>query len=79
MQIRDYMTKLFDAFGDVRSHREMLLEQAEPSSYDRGDKARAQACFGIVRCLFHQFVQEIEADDKVENGCFHAWCWAWDQ
>lgn len=48
MQIRDYMTKLFEAFGDVEEVTEMLLEQA--GSFIRSAiSVRAQACFWIVR------------------------------
>ncbi|WP_426719139.1 hypothetical protein [Enterobacter cloacae complex sp. 304I2] len=75
MQIRDYMTKLFDAFGDVEEvTREMLLEQAE-LIHTISDKCQSTGLFLDSQVRFNQFVQEIEADDKVEDRLLHAWCW----
>ncbi len=79
MQIRDYMTKLFDAFGDVEEvTREMLLEQAE-LIHTISDKCQSTGLFLDSQVRFNQFVQEIEADDKVEDRLLHAWCWVMDR
>ncbi|EEB8902898.1 hypothetical protein GJ49_24350, partial [Salmonella enterica subsp. enterica serovar Typhimurium] len=79
MQIRDYMTKLFDAFGDVEEvTREMLLEQAE-LIHTISDKCQSTGLFLDSQVRFNQFVQEIEADDKVEDRLLHAWCWVIDR
>ena len=68
MQIRDYMTKLFDAFGDVEEvTREMLLEQAE-LIHTISDKCQSTGLFLDSQVRFNQFVQEIEADDKQSNA-----------
>ncbi|MBS7511863.1 hypothetical protein KIF62_20495, partial [Klebsiella pneumoniae] len=79
MQIRDYMTKLFEAFGDVEEvTREMLLEQAE-LIHTISDKCQSTGLFLDSQVRFNQFVQEIEADDNVEDRLLHAWCWVMDR
>lgn len=79
MQIRDDMTKLFDAFGDAQEvTREMLLEQAE-LIHTISDKCQSTGLFLDSQARFNQFVQEIEADDKVEDRLLHAWCWVIDR
>nr|WP_254155536.1 hypothetical protein [Salmonella enterica] len=79
MQIRDYMTKLFDAFGDAQEvTREMLQEQAE-LIHTISDKCQSTGLFLDSQARFNQFVQEIEADDKVEDRLLHAWCWVIDR
>lgn len=79
MQIRDYMTKLFDAFGNTEKvTREMLLEQAE-LIHTISDKCQKTGLFLDSQVRFNQFVQEIEADDKVEDRLLHAWCWVMDR
>ncbi|MBC8951297.1 hypothetical protein Xets_04104 [Xenorhabdus sp. TS4] len=79
MQIRDYMTKLFDAIGDTKEvTREMLLDQAE-LIHTISDKCQSTGLFLDSQAHFNQFIQEIEADDKVEDRLLHAWCWLLDR
>ncbi|HBX5338676.1 TPA: hypothetical protein MH415_28120, partial [Klebsiella pneumoniae] len=79
MQIRDYMTKLFEAFGDPEEvTREMLLGQAE-LIHTISDKCQSTGLFLDSQKRFNQFVQEIEADNKVEDRLLHAWCWVLDR
>lgn len=79
MQLRDYMTNLFEAFGDAEDvTREMLLEQAA-LIHTISDKCKSSGLFKDNQVRFNQFVQEIEADDKVEDRLFHAWCWMVDR
>ncbi len=79
MQIRDYMTKLFEAFGDPEEvTREMLLGQAE-LIHTISDKCQSTGLFLDSQKRFNQFVREIEADDKVEDRLLHAWCWVLDR
>lgn len=79
MQIRDYMTKLFDALGDTEEvTREKLLEQAELIHIISG-KCQSTGLFLDSQDRFNQFVKEIETDNKVEDRLLHAWYWLLDR
>ncbi|MBA1889931.1 hypothetical protein HLX92_27855, partial [Escherichia coli] len=56
----------------------MLLEQAE-LIHTISDKCQSTGLFLDSQVRFNQFVQEIEADDNVEDRLLHAWCWVMDR